>query len=67
MTLLLFDSASITISAVSQGSNFPFYTVPQYEITGGFVDGMGTSNLSAATIYRSRLSSYVYVIIPLIT
>jgi hypothetical protein len=65
--MILFHSASITIAAGLQGSTFPFHTDPQYEITGGFVDGMGTSNLSAATtIYRSRLSSHVYVIISLI-
>jgi hypothetical protein len=64
--MILFQSASITVAAGLQGSTFPFHTEPQYEMTGGFVDGMGTSNLSAATIYRSRLSSHVYVLISLI-
>jgi hypothetical protein len=65
--MILFHSASITVAAGLRGSTFPFHTEPQYEITGGFVDGMGTSsNLSAATIYRSILSSHVYLLISLI-
>jgi hypothetical protein len=51
--ILLFHSASITIAAGLKGSTFPFHTEPQYEITGGFVDGMGMSNLFAATIYAT--------------
>ena len=34
-------SASITIAAAYLNSTFPYHTEPQYEITGGFVDGMG--------------------------
>jgi hypothetical protein len=34
-------SASITISSRVAGSTFPFHTETDYEITGGFVDGMG--------------------------
>lgn len=34
-------SASITIAAGYLNHSFPFHTEPKYEITGGFVDGMG--------------------------
>jgi hypothetical protein len=34
-------SASITIAARLKGSIFPNHTEPDFEITGGFVDGMG--------------------------
>lgn len=34
-------SASVTIAAHLKGSTFPNHTEPQFEITGGFVDGMG--------------------------
>ena len=34
-------SSSVTISAGYLNSTFPFHTEPKYEITGGFVDGMG--------------------------
>jgi hypothetical protein len=35
------QSATITIASHLKGSTFPFHTEPEYEITGGFVDGMG--------------------------
>ena len=35
------SSASVTIAAHLKGSTFPYHTEPQFEITGGFVDGMG--------------------------
>ncbi|CAB9524999.1 Receptor-type guanylate cyclase gcy [Seminavis robusta] len=34
-------SSSISIAAGYLNSSFPFHTEPQYEISGGFVDGMG--------------------------
>jgi hypothetical protein len=36
-----YQSATITIASHLKGSTFPFHTEPEYEITGGFVDGMG--------------------------
>ena len=38
-------SSSVTISAGYLNSEFPYHTEPKYEITGGFVDGMGGSKL----------------------
>ena len=38
-------SSSVTISAGYLNSKFPYHTEPKYEITGGFVDGMGGSKL----------------------
>jgi hypothetical protein len=35
------QSASITIASHLKGSTFPYHTEPEFEITGGFVDGMG--------------------------
>ena len=37
-------SAQITIVAGYLNSSFPFHTEPDYEISGGFVDGMGQFN-----------------------
>ena len=34
-------SASVTIASHLKGSVFPYHTEPDFEITGGFVDGMG--------------------------
>jgi hypothetical protein len=34
-------SASITIASHLMNSTFPYHTEPEFEITGGFVDGMG--------------------------
>ena len=34
-------SSQVTIAAGLMNSSFPFHTEPQYEMTGGFVDGMG--------------------------
>jgi hypothetical protein len=34
-------SASITIASHLKGTTFPYHTDPEFEITGGFVDGMG--------------------------
>ena len=31
----------MTIASHLQNSTFPYHTEPEYEITGGFVDGMG--------------------------
>lgn len=39
-------SSSVTISAGYLNSEFPYHTEPKYEITGGFVDGMGGSKSS---------------------
>lgn len=39
-----FYSAQITIVAGYLNSSFPFHTEPDYEISGGFVDGMGQFN-----------------------
>jgi hypothetical protein len=37
----LLSSASITIASHLENSTFPYHTEPEFEITGGFVDGMG--------------------------
>jgi hypothetical protein len=34
-------SASVTSSALMTGSVFPNVTIPQFEVSGGYVDGMG--------------------------
>jgi hypothetical protein len=34
-------SSSVTIASHLRGSIFPYHTDPEFEITGGFVDGMG--------------------------
>jgi hypothetical protein len=35
------QSATITIASHLKGTTFPFHTEPEFEIAGGFVDGMG--------------------------
>ena len=65
-SLVLFNlhltSSQITIDAGLMNHTFPFHTEPQFEITGGFVDGMGKQPFSDRVALSDALVPRVIVI-----
>ena len=59
MALLQQLSGTTTSTALMTGQTFPNVTQPHFEITGGFVDGMG--GIMMALAEDEELADYLYV------